>query len=72
MEQDGHAIIILAFRDHKNIFLGHGGDNWVQEEVTEFLVWDVVIQNSPGTTYYDPTMTRLLKWDSIQGAIRAA
>ena len=34
--------------------------------------WDVVIQNSPSTTYYDPTIPRLYRWDLVQEVIRAA
>ena len=34
--------------------------------------WNVVIQNSPGTTSYDTTMPRLYIWDSIRGVISAA
>ena len=34
--------------------------------------WDVIIQNSPGTASYDPTIPRLYKWDSVQGVISAA
>ena len=33
--------------------------------------WDVAIHNSPGTTYYDPTMPRLYIWDSVRGKLSA-
>ena len=34
--------------------------------------WDVFIQNSPGTTSYDPNIPSIYIWDSIRGVIRAA
>ena len=34
--------------------------------------WDVIIQKSPGTTSYDPTMPRLYRWDSIRVLIKTA
>ena len=38
MDQDGYGLSILAFFYHKNILLGHGGDNWGQEEVIKSLL----------------------------------
>ena len=34
--------------------------------------WCVVIQNSPGTISYDPTMPSIYRWDSVQKVIIAA
>ena len=53
--------------------------SWAMEVITGYIkrssnpfFYDVVIQNSPGTTFYDTTMPRLYRWDSIQGVIIAA
>ena len=34
--------------------------------------WDVIIQNSSGTTSYDPTMPRIYIWDFLREVISAA
>ena len=65
VDQDGHGLIIFSFYDHKNIFLDHGGDNWGQEDVIEYFLWDIVIQKSPGKTSYDTTMPRIYIWYSV-------
>ena len=43
---------------------------WAMEVITGDMkrlsnpfFWDVVVQNSPGTIYYDPTMPTLYRWD---------
>ena len=38
MDQDGHGLSILTFFNHNNLFLGHEGDTWGQEEVIKYLL----------------------------------
>ena len=50
--------------------------SWAMEVITGYrkrssntFSWGVIIQHPPGTTSYDPTMTRLYRWDSIREVI---
>ena len=70
--QDDHGISILYFCNHKNILLEHGGETRDRKKSLNTSFWDVVIQNSLGTTYYDPTTPKIYIWDSVLEVISTA
>ena len=72
MDQYGHGIVYSTFATTRIFY-------WAMEMITgdrkrssNPFFWDVVIQNPPETTSYDPTMSRLYIWDSTRGVIRSA
>ena len=42
-----------------------------RKRLSNTFFWDLVIKNRHGNTSYDANISRLYRWDSIQGVINA-